>query len=140
LDQIEDVSLSLSALKGEISVEKVGTRSGVVPRFAAGEKATIVAVTDLDGICRAAGRDRDLNQREPSDLELVIQAFWACKEQGDVVAPVVILRLPYEDLCLLVNPPRIVLCHGKVLPSVGESASFSMYDCRKPCLVEVDLS
>ena len=122
------------------SVNGIGTRSGLVPLLKANQVTTIMVMVELDGISFSAN-----NSVEEMDagVDIGVQALWVDGPDSKICrrgARLASFTVPFSALLLPSRKPKII---DFVLPHAEVEGSYPLgpiYECRKPCLVEIDLS
>jgi hypothetical protein len=125
-------------------VNGVRTRSGLVPLLKRNQVTTIMVMVELDDISFSAN-----NSVEEMDagVDIDVQAFWvdgpdnkSCRRGARLASFVV----PYNALLLPSRKSKNIdfsLPHAKVEGSYPHDPPLGpIYECRRPCLVEIDLS
>jgi hypothetical protein len=132
--------LTTAPSKTSTSINGIRTRSGLVPLLKGNQVTTIMVMADLDGISFSANNSV---QEMDAGVGIDVQALWvdgqdskSCRHGACLAS----FTVPFSALLL---PSRKLKTIDFFMPhaSVEESHPLGpIYECRKPCLVEIDLS
>jgi hypothetical protein len=126
------------------SVGGMGTRSGLVPLLKGNQVTTLMVMAELYDISFSANNSvQDMD----AGVDIDVQAFWvdgpdnkSCRRGARLAS----FTVPYNALLLPSRASKIIdfsLPHAKVEGGYPHGPPLGpIYECRKPCLVEIDLS
>jgi hypothetical protein len=122
------------------SVNGITTRSGLVPLLKRNQVTTIMVMAELDDISFSVNNSV---QEMDAGVDIDVQALWVdgpdskrCRRGARLAS----FTVPVSALLLPSRKPKIIefaLPHAEV---EGGYPLGPIYECRKPCLVEIDLS
>jgi hypothetical protein len=123
-----------------ISVSGIRTRSGLVPLLKQNQVTTVMVMAELDDISFLANNSV---QEMDAGVDIAVQALWVdgpdskrCRRGmrlASFTIPLGALLLPSRKLKII----DFALPHAEV---EGNYPLGPIYECRKPCLVEIDFS
>jgi hypothetical protein len=146
---LRDVHLHLTAAPSKTSsVNGIGTRSGLVPLLKRNQITTIMVMAELDDISFRADNSVSFSannsvQEIDAGVAIDVQAFWVDGPDSKSCrcgARLASFTVPFSALLLPSCKPTIIefaLPHAEV---EGSHPLGPIYECRKPYLVEIDLS
>lgn len=122
------------------SASAIRTRSGLVPLLKRNQVTTIMVMVELDDI---SFRANSSVQEMDAGVDITVQAFWVdgpeskrCRRGARLTS----FTIPSSALLLPSRKPKII---DLALPHAAVEESYPLgpiYECRKPCLVEIDFS
>jgi hypothetical protein len=139
---LRGVHLCLSTALSETAtnVNRIRTQSGLVPLLKRNQVTTVMVMAELDEI---SFRANNSVQEMDTGVEIAVQALWvegpdgnSCRRGADLAS----FTIPFSALLLPSRKQKIIdftLPHAEV---EGGYPLGPIYECRKPCLVEIDLS
>jgi hypothetical protein len=137
---LRDVHLCFTTAESKRwSVKEIRTRSGLIPLLKRHQVTTIMVMAELDGI---VFRTNAPDQEKDDGVEIAVQALWADGQDSKTCRRGALLAsftLPFGSLLLPSRKLKVIdfaLPHAKV----EAESSYPIYECRKPHLVEIDLS
>jgi hypothetical protein len=138
---LRGVHLHLTTAPSKTSgIDAMRTRSGLVPLLKQNQVTTVMVIAELDDISFSSNNSV---QEMDAGVDIDVQAFWvdgpdskSCRRGARLAS----FTVPYSALLLPSRKQKIIQF---ALPRTEVEGSYPLgpvYECRKPCLVEVDLS